>query len=285
MVTPSLSRVRSRLTMDATQAKRIVFFLLGVFALLGWIYVFFLSDTFTIQGIALEEGTGLDPIAAKGIVLQTLDKRSAWRPWSPRHAFFLDTKQLEEQLKEQWFAEEVQVRHAPWERILRLNVRERTNRLVVHSKQQFLWVDIRGFVTQELSLDERQTILARLQGRQPASAADPLIVDFDLQELVAAGYRVADPTVVRTWLELDATMKSRHLLYRSIEIPDGQSISQASLVLMDGVSTYVDTQENVLGQINALAKFMEYTKTRKKEAGINPTEYIDVRIPGRVYVK
>ena len=259
-------------------ARQIVFSLLGVAAILGWLYVFFMSDLFTINRMEVRGVSLLDPMEVTREGFAVLDQRRGWRPWSTRHALFLDQEQFEENLKERLFAERVTVDNID-SRILRLIIEERAKRVVFYSHQQYFWVDLSGVVTDELTPNERTTVQARLLGHRAAAVTDPPVIHRDLDEEIAPGYVIDQPERVRDWIRLSSQMMKSGLLYRELEPPANASSTIASITAPEGYEILVDMDSPIQPQLDTYLAFKRaQTKTKV-------SEYLDVRIPGRVYLK
>lgn len=276
-------RVRHRFNADPEFRRRFVLILLALFSLVGWGALLLCGDVLVVRGVEIEGGEHIQPIEAKTAVFQILDTRASWRPWSPRHRWFIDEANLEEGLRTRWFAEDVQVERNAGSNILRLIIKEQRVGLVVRTAEQYVEVDANGVVRRELTNEERLQIAQRMTGRR--SATLPMVVELPfIQEPLAIGYKLGIATKdVRSWIALGSLLDKHHLPFRYLTATDALL---ASLTLYDehGIAVYLDTSTSLESQINALAS---YTAARKlKRKGIEaPRESIDLRIPGRLYLK
>ncbi len=276
-------RVRHRFNADPEFRRRFVLTLLALFSLVGWGALLISSDTLVVRGVEIEGGEHISPIEAKTAVFQILDTREEWRPWSPRHRWFIDELRLEEGLRTRWFAEDVQVERTAGSSILRLIVKEQRVGLIVRTAGQYVEVDANGIVRRELTNEERLQIVQRMTGRQPGTM--PMVVELPfIQEPLAIGYKLGIATNdVRSWIALGSLLDTHQLPFRYLTAADALL---ASLTLYDenGIAVYLDTSTSLESQIKALAS---YTTARKqKRKGVEAArESIDLRIPGRVYLK
>ena len=139
---------------------RPLFVFLALASVIGWLYVLFISDLFVLRKIQVQGTRALDSVDVEREVYIILDARKEWKPWSPRHTWFINTTELANELKDRLFAASVTV-DKTYSGILRLMVEERSNKLILHSGQQFLWVDLQGVVTNELSMNEENKLLTQ----------------------------------------------------------------------------------------------------------------------------
>lgn len=259
---------------------RVVFHLLGLAAVIGWMYVIFISDLFAISDIRVSGLKALDPIDVDREVYAILDARKEWRPWSTRHAWFIKQSELAEQLKERLFASSVIVDKS-YSNVLRLSVEERSKRLIFHSHQQYFWVDLQGLATAELTSDERKQIQSRILGSRLISSDEPPVIHRDLDELIAQGYTVSDTTQTKAWIQSATEIVKQGILYRELEPPATPSSTTAILVSDDGTRVLLDLDSPLAPQLRSYVAF----KKNPGSHNVPVTEYVDVRIPGRLYVK
>lgn len=277
----SLTQARHRFATDPTYRRRFIFLVLGVFSFLGWSYLFFRSQLFLVDTVIVTEGQGIDTAEAKSAVLTSLDQREAWRPWSPRHSWFIDQAKLAEEIKMRWFADSVEVQVQPWSHVVRLIVAVQTNSFIVKTPSQFLRVDAQGVVREELNPSDRLAVLQRMAGKSTPSTltTEPIIELPELTETVAARYKL--PITLRTlrdWLRIHQAAQSEGVTYAYMHI----DAARVTLYSSEHIPMYIDTSENVLAQIKALHEFISQVKAKKVPPA---TQFIDARIVGRLYVK
>lgn len=255
---------------------RTVFYFFALVVVIGWLYVFLQSDFFLVSDVEVQGTKQLDPMAVKREVYDVLDHRASWRPWSARHAWFVDKEALTRDLKDHFFVVNVVV--DKYFNVLRLKVEERSNKFIFHSHQQYFWVDLQGTATAELTYPERQSAQGRVLGSLAASMDDAPIIRRDLEEPLAAGYRVASQSDARLWTAAAHELASQDLLYRELVPPDASNTTM-TLVSVEGYRIFMDIHAPLLPQIKTYEAFKR-ARTKTKVS-----EYVDVRIPGRVYVK
>lgn len=274
------NRFTRRQTATQGSSGRVVFFLfLGLVAVIGWSYVFFVSDAFMVKDIEVRGVKTLDPMEVKREVYATIDGRA--RPfWQPaRQMWFLRAGELEPILKDQLFAEQVSVDKSSGN-VLRLLVKERARRYILRTPSQWLWIDLQGVVLQELTPQESKDADQRLLGKPATVTADAPIISIDRQTPlhVGEGIQVHD---IRSWLDIALEVQKQGIAYREIEPPVEASSTRLILKTAEGYDVWFDTSSDTLKtQIEAYRAFQ-----KQKPKDVHVQEYVDVRIPGRVYVK
>ncbi len=208
-----MSDINRALRQQRFSKRNAVFLMLGSVACIGWPYVLFMSDAFTINEIEVRGVKTIDPVEVTREVFQSLDNRGEWRPWPARHAWFVDEKALSQELKDRLFVANVIVDKS-YNNVLRLSIEERSKKVIYHSHKQYFWVDIQGVATEELTIDERKNAQARLLGQQLATNDDPPIIKTDLDYDIAKGTILTDARRAKEWIKLAEDLKSYKLQYR-----------------------------------------------------------------------
>lgn len=267
----------------AFRARRVskrnaVFTLLGCTAVLGWLYVIFMSQLFIVNEVQAEGLKTLDQLDVTREVLAALDERGEWRPWPKRHALFLDEESLKEKLKTRLFVANVTVDKSHFN-ILRLKIEERAKRFVLHSRQQYFWIDLQGVATDELSLDEKKHVQARLLGNRSISPDEPPVVKRNLEDVISSGYTVFTADESKQWIQVSDQIVRAGLLYREIE-PPGSSSTLLNVLGPEGYDIHMDLTSPIGVQVRTYQAFI-----KAKPSDIDKVQYIDVRVPGRVYLK
>ncbi len=258
--------------------RNAVFFMLGISACIGWMYLLFISDAFSISTIEVRGVKTMDQADVAHEVFQVLDRRGEWRPWSTRHAWFVDKEILAQELKDRLFVGKVIVDNSN-PNILRLSIEERSKKVIFHSHKQYYWVDLLGVATEELSLEEIKNAQARLLGQQLATPDDPPIIKQDLENSIAKGLILADSRRAKEWIKLSEDLKSYKLLYREITPPTASS-TKFTVLSHEGYDVLMDITAPLELQVKT---YLGFIKT--KPEGLKPLDYVDVRVPGRIYLK
>ena len=262
----------------AVSTRKIVFTLLGVAAIVGWTFILLMSDLFEVNRFEVRGVSMLDPAEVSREAFNTLDARRGWRPWSTRNVLFMNQEKLANDLRERLFAEHVTVDKTHRD-VLRLIVEERAKRLVFHSHKQYFWVDLAGVVTDELTLNERTSVQARILGHRPTVPTDPPVVHRNLDEQLASGYVIDESQQVRNWVRFSTDLIKGGLLYREFKPPMSPSSSIAYVVAPEGYQILIDADIPLKPQLDT------YNAFKRAQPKAKVAEYLDIRIPGRVYIK
>lgn len=282
-------RLRRRASLEAGDVNRglqqakstrrgAVFLILGGGAIFGWIYLVFMSDVFSVNAIEVRGAKNLDPMDIAREVFDLIDARQDFRPWPPRHAWFIDRVALEEELKNRLFVLNATVDKS-YSNVLRLSVEERVKRMVFHSHQQYFWLDLQGIATEELSSDEKRDIQSRLLGQRPIRSDEPPVIKQDLDDPVDVGFVLTDQSGAREWIGLAEKLGLAGLAYRELEPPTASS-SLFKILSVEGYKVLMDITAPIESQVRTYQAFI-----KNKPKDIGQPEYIDVRVPGRVYLK
>lgn len=259
--------------------RRVRFFALGFIAIVGWCYVVFGSEAFKINRVEARGAQSIDEVEISREVFQLIDAQHEhfWQP--KRHAWFVDREALASALKEKLFADRVDIA-TPYFNVLRLSIQERPQRFVFHSHQEYFWVRLNGEIQESLDKSERRSVQARLLGQRNMSDNDPPIIHRDLDESLADIQMVADSDEAHRWVDFAYSVYKAGVRYREIEPPEHQESARASILTQDGFRVWVDTVDPLQPQLDAYFTFM-----MNKPKGLNIQEYVDVRVPGKVFVK
>lgn len=259
--------------------KRITYAILFCVAAIGWMNLLMTSDRLTIKDV---ETSGLKKMESEDVkreVYEILDERGSWRPWPARHRWFIDKENLEKKLKDRLFAENVTVDKLSFG-ILRLKIEERAKRVIFHSHQQYVWVDLNGLITEALTYEERRDAQSRILGQRPSYIDDAPIVHADLERDLRVGENAAESDDVRTWIQNAALIMKQGFFYREMTPSQDASSTTAFLLAPEGYRVMVDLAEPLLPQIRSYMAFVIASRSE-----IKVSEYVDARIPGKVYVK
>lgn len=258
--------------------RRTTFLILGVCAVVGWSYVFFFSDLFIVNATEVEGVHNLDPIDVHREVLSILDERGEWRPWPKRHIFFINTDKLRQELMDRLFVSNVTV-DKKGRNVLRLKIEERVKNFVLHSGQQYAWVDYQGVVTQELTLDEKKHVQALLLGQRSPDPSEPPVIKRNLDEPVSSGFQAFSGDEAKRWISMSERLEALNVSYREFE-PPGVSSTLMKVLSAEGYDVLMDVTIPLDMQA---ATYEAFLKAKPKDVG--QVEYLDVRTPGRVYLK
>lgn len=241
------------------------------------VWFVFVSGYFSVSRIEINE---LHGVSREEVVSSTYDilEQGKWRPWDRKNLLLIDEKELAEQLKNRLFAEQVSVDKS-YPNILRLMIEERQRSVVLASKDQFLVIDMAGVVAGEAGENAAKEARDAINGSLIADLRRTPIVICDLPELATAGYQVTDQETLKTWISAYRAFIGAGLKFRYIRVQEPRS-QTVRLAMADGWDAYFDLEKGLEAQIETYKKFIQ-----SKPRGFKADEYVDVRVPGKVYVK
>ncbi len=210
-------------------------------------------------------------------VYTILDQQRLW-PIRARNIFAIRIKPLQDQLKDELYAESITVdKKVP--NILRLKVTERQSSVIVISHGTAFEVDRHGVVTRILSDDESRTVQAASSSPNHGPPLVPVLsiqstsgTPSDSNEFVTEGQ-------MQRWLDTFDGLRKRGFGYRGAFI-ESSSSTKIILDLFEPYHVYFDLLTPIDAQIDSYYAFIE---SKKSDMAIH--EYIDARIPGRIYYK
>lgn len=258
--------------------RRAVYSILALCAVFGWTYLVFISDVFAISEVEVRGVKALDPMDITKEVFAILDAREEYRPWPTRHAWFVDRTKLADELKARLFVLGASVDNS-YGNVLRLKIEERSKRVVFHSHQQYFWLDLQGVATDELTSNEKLDVQTRLLGNRSIRPDEPPVIKHDLDESVSVGFVLTTPEEAREWIELSEQIRDAGLSYREIEPPTASS-SLFKVLSAAGHNVLMDITAPVETQVQTYQAFL-----KNQPGDVGKPDYIDVRVPGRVYFK
>lgn len=271
---PEGTFVEDRLRTKRVQRRTAIMLLSGT-ALLGWLYIFFFSTIFTVQKIEIEGIKTLERGGVEKSTQEAMDKMRVW-PFRFRNIFFINEKQLSSELKDTLFTQSVIVDKI-YPNILRLKIQERQSSLVLMKGTSFWQIDRNGVITRAIENDtERAQLNDRLvhPTKDPSSVLPILEISQDVDPIVGNTY-VTDFRV-SLWLDTFKSLQDEGFGYRHALVEYATS-TKLILNMFEPYSVYLDLMEPIEPQIESYYEF----KRAKKDVEIK--EYIDARIPGRIY--
>jgi hypothetical protein len=243
---------------------------------LSVLWFFYFSGFWSISDIQVGQLQMLDRGEVVSSTYEILDQHSA--PWNRRNIFLIDTDELISGLRERLFAESVTVEKS-YPNVLRLIIKERQRSVVVASGSQLLNVDTDGIVTGEAEGDDADQSRLLLNGVAVADQTHHPVVETDLSEAVTTGYQAADAGEVKRWIESYRAFIGSGMRFRYLHLTSPTSTT-VYVVSTGGYRVIMDMLQPLDPQIETFLKFL---RTKSKDYPIY--EYVDVRIPGKLYVK
>ena len=276
--------VEDRLKLKTAQ-KRTVLMLAYSIAMLGWAYVLFFSDIFTVHHIQIEGIEELDKREVEDLARESLDIYRIW-PFRAGNLFVLNLNQIQKDLSEKVFAESVIVDKI-YPNILRLKIEERQSSLILVLEDTFYEIDRFGVLTKELESDEE---IQQLRDQYEISSVlrenyPPIlrVVDQSMRPII--GDEFVSEYRMEGWLDTFQTLKKAGFGYREAVLESPTS-TKLILDMFEPYQVYLDVSgfsEQLTGSLKA--QIESYYTFMKVHEDSDIREYIDARIPGKVFYK
>lgn len=268
---------RSERLLQRRSAYTTTLVLIGAFAIFGWWWFLFLSGFFNATNIEI---SGIKELE-RGEVIGEMEKiisEAKWKPWHSKNLFMLDTEALQRSLKERLFIESVAVDKS-YPNILRLLITEKQRSVVLVTNDMYVNVDTSGVVTGVTEGDVLKTSREIVAARILSTESTPPVIIMPTAEPPTPGFQVATSDQVRTWLDIMRSVVLRGIKIRFMKLESPEA-NLARIVSEKGYDIYFDLQDPLEPQI---ATYEAYMKTKPDESKI--LERVDVRVPGKIYVK
>lgn len=243
----------------------------------SFVWFIFVSGYWNVRTLDIQGLQDLNRGEVSAATFDILDHGS-WKPWSRRNIFFLQPEQLSRDLKELLFADEVLV-DKKYPNVLRLIMKERKRSVILFSKNQFLHVDITGVITGEVEGQSLSRARSQLAGAARADAAHMPLIACELAELTAPGYQATTAQGVRRWIEAHKELVMLGLRFRYLAL-DQPASNTLKIVSDQGYVILIDLNLSLAPQIESYKKFL-----RTQPKNFIAKEYVDLRIPGKIFVK
>lgn len=283
------------------QSRATSYFLVITFFILSIVWFIFVSKywsvkTIDVQGDLKDVSRGEVEVAAYDLI-----DNGTRKPWDQRNIFFIDEKILAGEIKERLFADYVTVDKV-YPSVLRLLVVERQRRVVYVSNGLYQTVDPDGSIT-GIEKDDGY-IKDRLAGKTFAdpnhppiivqirsAAADSISTSSEMviddlgvtstQVLDESGpmSRLTDAETVKGWLDATHELLKAGIRFRYIKVSSPTSRT-FKIVSDQGFDVVMDLKTDLKAQIDTYQRFIA-----SKPKGTDIHEYVDVRIPGKIYLK
>lgn len=261
-----------------TRSNRVIGIVLSVsFFILSVVWFIFVSGFWRVTELKIEGLQALDRGEVASTTYEVLDS-GKWKPWDQRNILLIDEKEVEEGLRDRLFAESVAVEKS-YPNVLRLMIKERQRSVVVAAGSQLLNVDTSGVVTGEAQGDDAVQSRLRLNNKALADFIRKPVITTEIAEPAVAGYQITDERSVKRWIESYRTFIGAGMKFRYIHLTSPTSTT-AYVVSDVGYQVIIDLLEPLEPQVETYLKFL---KSKPKNFKIN--EYVDVRVPGKLYVK
>jgi hypothetical protein len=264
-------------TKQKNSRRNTVIMLLLATAGVGWLYFLFGSGFFRITRIETGDLIYLDRGEVVAETERAMDEQGTW-PWQWRNSLTINTAALEKSLETRLYADHVAVEKS-YPSVLRLKIEERQSSVIVLAEDDLVLVDRKGIAVKRITSDEQVSILDRIAHPSPTAKTDLPILTIRQSPRFAPGEQYVDALTVEHWLDAFNALSEAGFGYRNAILEEATS-TRLILNLFEPYDVYFDLLAPVKPQIEEYYIFM---KSKPADAKIN--DYVDVRVPGRVFYK
>lgn len=255
--------------------KRSLFF---SFFIASCLWFVFYSGYFTVSQYEIGELNVLSGEAVRGEIEAYFNGPKKW-PWGNKNIIVLDQKKLEEYLAGKFFVESVIVDKF-YPNILRLNIQERQRSVVLITKTGVYIIDDYGVVTDQADSVMASSIIKALTDPSPVDTPKEVLIISSVTSTYTKGQVYVESTRVRQWLDLTLELRDAGIWLKGLDIGSEPDTDTLNLVLKENISVLIELDDTVDLQIETLRQFLN-TKPDLSEV----REYIDIRVPGKIYYK
>lgn len=262
---------------ELVKSKTVSTILFLSFIVIATVWFLFFSDFFSISKYEVGELRVLDRGAVAGEMDHFFDQQQHG-PISGRNIFLFDPIKLEKFLKKTFFIENATVEKI-YPNILRLTISERQRSVIFITNNQMLILDDYGIVTDKADETTVSSTRTYLSNPSPIESSKEIYIIAPTSTSYQIGYEYTSSEQVRSWLELAKKLRDAGIWFKAFEL-NLETPDILSVILKDNKNVLFDIKIVPDEQIETLRLFLQ-TKPNMDE--IN--DYIDVRIPGRIYYK
>jgi hypothetical protein len=266
------TNVRDR---DARARRTVVVTILAATAVMGWLYVLFGSGLFRVTQVDAGELVNLDRGEVEQQALAAMDDQGRL-PWQWRNVLLLDTNRLAIDLQKRLYAEHVTVEKS-YPNVLRLKIEERQSSVIVIANNEFYLVDRNGIGTQRISDEDQAKVLQRIAKPSTTLHTDVPILTIRQDAVFTQGEAFTDAQTVQEWLQAFHDLTEAGFGYRNA-ILERPTSTKLILNLFEPYDVYMDLLAPIPPQIDSYYTFM-----KAKTPAMKINQYVDVRVPGKVF--
>lgn len=259
------------------QKQAVAYALLISFVVLGGIWFLFFSGFFDVHKIELSKLQVLSEGAIRG-EMEVYFNQPKRHLWGNRNIFSLDEQGLVKHLGSKFFVDKITVDKI-YPNILRLKITERQRSVVLVTNTDIYVVDDYGVISERANTSTVAATRQFLTGATSVETSKEIYVISPTSTSLEKGQSFSSSTRVRAWLELGSELRDAGIWFRALQIQP-EPLNTLYVILKENKNVILDLDQPVDAQIETLRQFI---LTKPKWNEIN--DYIDVRIPGKIYYK
>lgn len=267
--------VQQRREIQGRSRTVVLALLTGSLALVGYWFLF-RSGYWDIQRIEVVGQRTLAAETVSAFAWQVLDARTNWRPWTSRNLLFLPQQHFTTQVKEHFFLTGVTLERS-WPSTLRLFIQERQTTFVLTDGKQFVVADMTGIITTTVS--STVPLQERLQGKRFADTWDLPVIKTDLEGSAEVGYQALSAQDAKRLLDLHMALNRRGVKMRYFDW-QGPGTHEVRITTDKPFRIVLNAEEDIDRQWDDAERVMAM-----KDVVSAAKQYIDIRIPGKLYYK
>jgi hypothetical protein len=255
----------------------IAYFLFILFVIFAVIWFLFFSHFFTIANFEITELNVLEKQAVVGEIGAYLDGRQGFVK-DKRNIFIVDEEDIATHLMNTFFVESVSVDKV-YPNILRLKIKERQRSVILVTKNKIYIVDDYGVITDYADEQTASTTKNFLSSSVPVDSLKEIFIVAPTSTIYERGFEYTNSKRVRSWLDLAERLREAGIWFKALNLNENEA-GIVRIILKENKDVILDADAPLDAQIETLRQFIQ-----SKPTWDDIHEYIDVRIPGRIYYK
>ncbi len=262
------SRIRSSLT---------AYFLFFIFIIFAIIWFLFFSHFFTIKKFEVENLKVLERGAVVGEMEDFLKSKPGFLK-DKKNLILVKEDEIENHLMNTFFVDSVTVDKV-YPNILRLKIEERQRSVILVTNNKIYIVDDYGVITDYADEAIASTTRNYLSSSVPVDTLKEIFVIAPTSTIYEKGFEYTNSNRVRSWLDLSKKLRDAGIWFKALYLSDSE-LGLVKIILKENKDVIIDADAPLDIQVETLRQFIQ---SKPKWDDIH--EYIDVRIPGRIYYK
>lgn len=270
------TNVRSRWA-DQKRVHWPAYLLFIAFLILGVVWFLFFSNFFSVSKYTINDLQVLERSAVVGEIEKFLKEKDIFIK-DKKNIFLVNEQKLAEHIMNTFFVKSVVVDKV-YPNILRLKITERQRSVLLITKNEIYVVDDYGVITDVADQQTADTAKNFLSSSVPIDQLKEIFVVTATSTIYEKGFEYTKSDEVRRWLDLSTKLREAGIWFKALYL-DENNDGIVRIILKENKDVILDTKAPLDIQIETLRQFI---LSKPKWDEIN--EYIDVRIPGRIYYK
>lgn len=255
----------------------VAYVLFFLFIILAGLWFVFFSGYFSVGEYEINELSVLEKDVVTGEIGKFLDIKDSVIK-DKRNIFLIDEQSVADHLMNTFFIESATVDKI-YPNILRLKIKERQRSVILVTRNKIYIVDDYGVITDYADQATVSTTREFLSSLVPVDSLKEIFVIAPTSTNYEIGWQYTDTHNVRRWLDLAEKLRIAGIWFKAIQLNDDEP-GILRVILKENKDVIMDEDISLDSQIDTLRQFMQ-----SKPVWDDIHEYVDVRIPGRIYYK